>query len=79
MDREPSPASRIGTGEKMFDNSLVVRQIEEITVAKLMARRSARHTVNSLVRTREYLTGREIERLMVAAGREAAGAIVMRR
>src|SRR5215469_8436430 len=32
-----------------------------------MARRSAPNTVNSLVRTREYLTGREVERLMAAA------------
>jgi integrase len=30
-------------------------------------RRSAPTTVNSLVRTREYLTGREVERLMAAA------------
>ena len=29
--------------------------------------RSAPTTVNSLVRTREYLTGREVERLMAAA------------
>jgi hypothetical protein len=35
-------------------------------------------TVNSLVvRTREYLTEREIERLMAAAGREAGTGIGM--
>jgi integrase len=44
-----------------------VYQIEEIIVAKLTAGRSAPNTVSSLVRTREYLTGREIERLMAAA------------
>jgi integrase len=36
-------------------------------VAKPRVRRLARNTVSSLVRTREYLTGREIERLMAAA------------
>ena len=36
-------------------------------VEKRTGGRSAPTTVNSLVRTREYLTGREVERLMAAA------------
>src|SRR5262245_18896967 len=36
-------------------------------VAKPRARRPVPNTVSSLVRTREYLTGRELERLMAAA------------
>jgi Phage integrase family len=36
-------------------------------VAKRTGGRAAPTTVNSLVRTREYLTGREVERLMAAA------------
>ena len=36
-------------------------------MAKRTAGRPAPNTVSSLVRTREYLTGREIERLMAAA------------
>src|SRR5262245_1336223 len=51
----------------MCYSSLVAVQCWRKIVAKRLARRSAPNTVSSLVRTREYLTAREIERLMAAA------------
>ena len=55
------------TGEEIIDRSLVVLRRRENIVEKRTGGRSAPTTVNSLVRTREYLTGREVERLMAAA------------
>src|SRR5262245_16801963 len=51
----------------MCYSSLVAVQRWRKMLAKRLARRSAPNTVSSLVRTREYLTGREIEHLMTAA------------
>ena len=58
---------RIATSEEKGDSSLVVLRRRENIVEKRTGGRSAPTTVNSLVRTREYLTGREVERLMSAA------------
>ena len=55
------------TEEERIDSSLVVLRRRENIVEKRTAGRPAPTTVNSLVRTREYLTGREVERLMSAA------------
>jgi integrase len=49
------------------DNSLVVFEHGQNIVGKRTGGRSAPTTVNSSVRTREYLTTAEIERLMAAA------------
>jgi hypothetical protein len=57
----------IDTREEMADNSLVAFQHWGKTVEKRAGGLAAPNTVSSLVRTREYLTGREIERLMAAA------------
>ena len=51
----------------MTDNSLVMFEREQNIVGKRTGGRSAPNTVNSSVRTREYLTTSEIERLMAAA------------
>src|SRR5207247_8903513 len=56
-----------GTEEETSDSSLVVAPRWGKIVAKRTAGRPAPNTVSSLVRTREYLTGRESERLMAAA------------
>ena len=57
----------VDTEEEITDSSLVVLRRRENIVEKRTGGRSAPITVNSLVRTREYLTGREVERLMSAA------------
>src|SRR5215468_6826753 len=51
----------------MTDNSLVVFERGQNIVENLRGGRSAPSIVNSSVRTREYLTRAEIERLMAAA------------
>jgi integrase len=51
----------------MFDNSPVVSKRSQNIVENRRGGRSAPTTVNSSVRTREYLTTAEIERLMAAA------------
>src|SRR6516162_11520460 len=51
----------------MIDNSLVVFEHGQNIVENRRGGRSAPTTVNSSVRTREYLTRAEIERLMAAA------------
>ena len=51
----------------MIDNSLVIFERGQNIVGKRTGGRSAPTTVNSSVRTREYLTTAEIERLMAAA------------
>jgi integrase len=51
----------------VIDSSLVVLRRRGNIVEKRTGGRAAPTTVNSLVRTREYLTGREVERLMAAA------------
>ena len=64
------PLSRLepfDTEEQRTDSSLVVLRRRGNIVEKRTAGRPAPNTVSSLVRTREYLTGREIERLMGAA------------
>jgi hypothetical protein len=48
----------IDTEEEMTNNSLVVLRRRGNTVEKRTGGRAAPTTVNSLVRTREYLTGR---------------------
>ena len=55
------------TREEIIYSSLVVLRRRENIVEKRTGGRAAPTTVNSLVRTREYLTGREVERLMAAA------------
>jgi len=51
----------------MFDNSPVGFERGQNIVGKRTGGRSAPNTVNSSVRTREYLTTAEIERLMAVA------------
>ena len=51
----------------MIENSLVMFERGQNIVGKRTGGRSAPTTVNSSVRTREYLTTAEIERLMAAA------------
>jgi integrase len=63
----PGPTAPIDTREETADNSLVVFEGEQNIVENRRGRRSASTTVNSSVRTREYLTTAEIERLMAAA------------
>ena len=58
---------RIATSEQKSISSLVVVGVGGKSWKNGRAGRSAPNTVNSSVRTREYLTGREIERLMAAA------------
>ena len=58
---------RFDTREESTDNSLVIFERGQNIVANRRAGRSAPTTVNSSVRTREYLTRAEIERLMAAA------------
>jgi type 1 fimbriae regulatory protein FimB/type 1 fimbriae regulatory protein FimE len=55
----------------MLDSSLVVFEDRQIFVEKLTAARSAPTTVNSSVRTREYLTTAEIGRLMATASKSS--------
>src|SRR5207247_8976028 len=57
----------IGTGREKTDNSLVVLKRGKNIVENRRGGRPAPTTVNSSVRTREYLTTAEIERLMAAA------------
>src|SRR5262245_43803734 len=61
------PTAPIDTREVILDNSPVVPKRSQNIVENRRGGRSAPTTVNSLVRTREYLTGREVERLMAAA------------
>src|SRR5262245_32776715 len=62
------PPTPIDTREETDDNSLVIfERGQNIVVENRRGGRSAPTTVNSSVRTREYLTAREIERLMDAA------------
>jgi phosphate starvation-inducible protein PhoH len=55
------------TREETLDNSLVVLKRGQNIVKNRRGGRLAPTTVNSSVRTREYLTTAEIERLMAAA------------
>ena len=55
------------TEEERIDNSLVVFERGQNIVENRRGGRPAPTTVNSSVRTREYLTTAEIERLMAAA------------
>jgi integrase len=57
----------IDTRDEKIDNSPVVLKRGQNIVGKRRGGRSAPTTVNSSVRSREYLTEAEIERLMVAA------------
>src|SRR6266540_2392268 len=61
------PTTPIDTREEMADNSPVVLKRGHNIVENRTGGRSAPTTVNSSVRTREYLTTAEIERLMAAA------------
>ena len=61
------PIAPIDTRDEMLHNSPVAFEREQNIVGKRRAGRSAPTTVNSSVRTREYLTTAEIERLMAAA------------
>jgi integrase len=64
----PVTALRIGlTKEEITDYSLVVFQQREIFVENTATDGATPTTVNSSVRTREYLTEAEVERLMTAA------------
>ena len=57
----------VDTREETPDNSLVTFERGQNIVENRRGRRSRPTTVNSSVRTREYLTTVEIERLMAAA------------
>jgi integrase len=57
----------VDTREEKLHNSLVLFEHGQDIVGKRRVGRSAPNTVNSSVRTREYLTTAEIERLMAAA------------
>jgi integrase len=57
----------LDTEEKMLDSSLVVFHLQGIVMENAIVNQLTPTTVNSSVRTREYLTGREIERLIAAA------------
>ena len=57
----------VDTREEIIDNSLVVFEHGQNIVGKRTGGRSTPTTVNSSVRTREYLTTAQIERLMAAA------------
>jgi integrase len=57
----------VDTDEEKDDNSLVVIESGQNIVKNRRCGRSAPTAVNSSVRTREYLTTAEIERLMAAA------------
>src|SRR5262249_52218985 len=61
------PTAPIDTREETPDNSPVGSKRGQNIVGKRTGGRSAPTTVNSSVRTREYLTMAEIERLMAAA------------
>ena len=61
------PTAPIDTREGKIDNSPVVLKRGQNIVKNRRGGRSAPTTVNSSVRTREYLTTAEIERLMAAA------------
>src|SRR5262244_1742419 len=60
------PTTPIDTREEKNDNSPVGSKRGQNIVGKRTGGRSAPTTVNSSVRTREYLTTAEIERLMAA-------------
>src|SRR5262245_9129331 len=62
----------INTRGEMIDTSPVVFERGHNIVGKRTGGRSAPTTVNSSVRTREYLTTAEIERLMAAARKSGA-------
>jgi integrase len=61
------PTAPIDTREERIDNSPVGSKRGQNIVKNRRGGRSAPTTVNSSVRTREYLTTAEIERLMAAA------------
>ena len=61
------PTAPIDTGEEILDNSPVVVGRGQNILQNRRGGRSAPTAVNSSVRTREYLTTAEIERLMAAA------------
>jgi hypothetical protein len=61
------PTAPSDTGEETLDNSLVALKRGQNIVKNRRGGRLAPTTVNSSVRTREYLTTAEIERLMAAA------------
>jgi len=61
------PTAPIDTREERLDNSLVVLKRGQNIVENRRGGRSTPTTVNSSVRTREYLTTAQIERLMAAA------------
>jgi type 1 fimbriae regulatory protein FimE len=53
--------------EEITDSSLVAFHLQGISMENIASGEAAPTTVNSSVRTREYLTGAEIERLMLTA------------
>src|SRR5437899_10349945 len=65
------PTAPIDTREEKIDNSSVVSKRGQNIVKNRRGGRPAPTTVNSSVRTREYLTTAEIERLMAAARRSS--------
>jgi len=62
-----TPTTPIDTREETIDNSLVIFERGQNIMENRRGGRSPPTTVNSSVRTREYLTTAEIERLMAAA------------
>src|SRR5262249_45416599 len=64
---ERGPTTPTGTREGKWDNSPVGSKSGEKIVEKRTGGRAAPNTVKFSVRTREYLTTAEIERLMSAA------------
>ncbi len=74
VEAEPSPlvlipmgTLRLTTSEQITHYSLVWFNRRGIPVGKQRTTKAAPTTVNSSVRTREYLTAAEVERLMMAA------------
>ena len=65
------PTAPIDTREEKVDNSPVVSKRSQNIVENRTGGRSTPTAVNSLIRTREYLTTAEIERLMAAAGKSS--------
>src|SRR6266478_3031358 len=71
------PTAPIDTREETIDNSLVTFERGQNIVGKHTGRRPAPTTVNSSVRTREYLTTAEIERLMAAARKSSRATMIL--
>ena len=61
------PQNRIYTEEEITDSSLVKFDFQGVIMENAAFSQTSPATVSSLVRTREYLTGAEVERLMAAA------------